>query len=338
MKKHYLLLILLIIMVFTSYAYAANQDTKSFASDSIGIKLDYPSKWRVDEYQWGLMLTEPETNATFTAQAFFMPSELEQIYDINMNKEYELIYAGKYQNLEESEKEFAGKTWDYAFVKGGIGSDVEYFEKNYSLLLGNTVYSIEIFYESKVPEETVKTMDKVLDSMKLMYKESELPLVRNYMKKWKESKESKKDLNYISQGRKFQIDYSPPWLFLGGGLYTEGSFYYLLEDPFKDIGMFFVIIPKSDPVEAMNLIQDLGADYTSPYSVVGEETIKINQTECVKRILTQGAGEHIQNTSYYATKMGDQTLIAVFSYLKPADGIDYTQVMEDLLKKVSIHK
>jgi len=77
----------LLIMLSASDVIAQDKNLKSHSSDMVGIKLDYPSDWTVDDYSWGFTLNDPASTASISVQVYFMPAELENAYDVNLNPE-----------------------------------------------------------------------------------------------------------------------------------------------------------------------------------------------------------------------------------------------------------
>lgn len=336
MRKPIILIAILTAFFMPAPSVANDSNIETFSSDSVGMKVDYPSNWNVQEYRWGFVLTEPETNASVNFQAFFMPKELEEKYDINMNEEYEKIYLGRFESRDKGEIEISGLTWDYTVAKGGINSDIEYIDIACSILLENTVYLIQVFYNTNVDDEIKKTTEEIVDSVRLMYRTVDLPMIRRYRNEWLETKDSQSSLSLTAPGRLFEIDYEPPWIFLGGGSNTEASFYYIAKDPFIDIGMFFVEFPMDDAYEVLNIIQDISAQYTIDYIHVHESVVFFNEYEFIKREMRQGLDENLQHTRMFATEHNGRTLIAVFTYLKEDETINQDKVIDEFMENLKL--
>jgi FlaG/FlaF family flagellin (archaellin) len=214
-----ILLVSFVLLACTS-AYAVEGKTETFSSDTVGVKLDYPSGWHIDTYRWGFSITDPITTSSVSVQTYFMPSELEKAYDINMNEDFSRIYGDTFESVGEGEKEISGLTWDYTAGHGAIGTVMEYEETSYSILVKDTVYSVEKFVLKNTPDTVRKQMDEIVESVRLMYKNSELPLVRNYMNLWTESKDANKEITLDLSSADMSFTYKPPWMFSGAGAST----------------------------------------------------------------------------------------------------------------------
>lgn len=331
-----ILLVSFVILVCTA-AYAAEEsaNTKTFSSDTIGVKLDYPSSWSLDTYRWGFSITDPMTTSSVSVQAYFMPSELEEAYDLNLNEDFARIYGDAFESVGQGEKEISGLTWDYTSGHGAIGTPMEYEETTYSVLIEDTVYSVEKFVLKNTPDSVKEKMDKIVDSVRLMYKNSELPAVRNYMNLWKESRDNNKEITLDIPVADMSFTYKPLWMYSGAGASTDVSFHYLSGDPYTDIDMMILRIPDADPARAMNNVQTIIETLTSKYTVAGERDEKVGSVNYKVRMLTQGSGSDLLHTRFYSTGRKNLSVILIFAYLDKAS-VHADEKINDLLDGLNL--
>jgi hypothetical protein len=326
-----------IFMLFILTSAAPADDMKLFASDSVGIKLMYPSGWQVDEFRWGFTLMERTTQATVTVRAQYFPKEFEKAYDVDLNPEFALAYNGKFEELESGEKQVDGLTWDYTSVKGAKGSAMEYIQETYSLLKGDSFYSIELYYNTSIADKVTDDFKKILDSVKLMYRDGELPLATKYKKEWDSASKEKKPLSIASPSGNVVIEYTPPWIYGGSGSGTETGLHYISGDPYLDFDMVLVKHEIPDPKMAITSIQGWVGMLTDNYTPEEEGTVTFNNNDYFYRKLIQGSGDHIIHTWMYSTKLGNGTLIFVFAYHDKAKE-KAQETIENLMKGVTIKK
>lgn len=318
MKRLLTVICVLLVILSASGAIADDAKLKSHSSDMVGMKLDYPSGWVVDDFSWGFMLTDPVTTASVSVQVYFMPAELEEAYDINLNLEFSEVYGDLFESVDEGEKEISGFTWDYLISHGSIGTPLEYFETSYSVLIDNTVYSIQIFNPANVPKEILDDLKAVIDSVKLMYRESELPLIREYKKEWDKVEKDGTVLTFDIPSNGMKIDYSPPWMFAGSGVNSDAAFHYLSGDPFQDIDMLLITLANPDVNRSVAMLKGILASLTSPYSSDNEDEATFNREKYYIKLLTQGKDEHVLHTRFYAVAHNDESIIIIFAYHEKA--------------------
>lgn len=335
MKKLLTAICILLVILSASAAIADDTKLKSHSSDMVGMKLDYPSSWVVDDFSWGFMITDPATTASVNVQVYFMPAELEEAYDINLNPEFSKVYGGLFESVDEGEKEISGFTWDYLISRGSIGTPLEYFEASYSLLIENTVYSVQLFNPASSPKETFDDLKAIVDSVKLMYRESELPLIREYKKKWDKAEKNSSGLSFDIPSNGIKIEYSPPWMFTGTGVNTDASFHYLSGDPHKDIDMLLIKIENPDVKKSVTMLQGILASLTCPYSSDNDDEATFNREKYYVKLLTQGKDESILHTRFYAVENNDESLIIIFAYHEKAHE-HADELIDDFMEGVNL--
>jgi hypothetical protein len=323
-----LLVSFVILACMAAYAAEGSSNTKTFSSDTIGVKLDYPSSWKIDTYRWGFSITDPMTTSSVSIQTYFMPSELENAYDINMNEDFSRIYGDAFESVGEGEKEISGLVWDYTTGHGAIGTPMEYEETTYSVLVEDTVYTVEKFVLSNTPDSVKEKMDKIVESVRLMYRNSELPAVRKYMNTWKESRDENREIKLEIPSADMSFSYKPLWMYTGAGASTDVSFHYLSGDPYTDIDMMILRIPDTDPVRAMNNVQKIVETLTSNYTVAGERDEKVGGINYKVRSLTQGSGSDLMHTRFYVAGRKNLSVILIFAYHDKASAIADEKINE----------
>ncbi|MBU1023443.1 hypothetical protein KKB99_04050 [bacterium] len=316
--KIFRILMCTFVLLATTGSFAAANTTISHSSDTVGVKLEHPTDWLVDDFRWGYMLTDPITSASVSVHVYFLPKEMEKEYDINMNEEFSKIYGGWFESVEEGEKEISGLTWDYVTGHGSIGTPMEYYETSYSLLIENTVYSIELYHMANAKKELLDEMNKVIESVRLMYKKSELPVIREYKKDWNSSKKENGHMTFTILDGDVVFNYASPWMFAGTGANTKVSFHYLSGDPLTDVDMIVVKLPMLDVKLATTNILAILASMTSPYASETDDEVRINGNKYYVKYVTQGIDESILHTRFYTIDHNGESLIVIFAYHEKA--------------------
>jgi hypothetical protein len=335
MKRLLTVICILLVILSASGAIADDTKLKSHSSDMVGMKLDYPSGWVADDFSWGFMLTDPSTTASVSVQVFLMPAELEEAYNINLNLDFSKVYGDLFESVDEGEKEISGFTWDYVISRGSIGTPLEYFEASYSLLIENTIYSVQLFNPASSPKETLDDLKDVIDSVKLMYRESELPLIREYKKKWDKAEKDGTGLSFDVPTNGIKISYSPPWMFAGTGTSTDAAFHYLSGDPYKDIDMLLITIPNPDVNKSVAMLQGILASLTCPYSSDKEDEATFNREKYYIKLLAQGKDENVLHTRFYAVEHNDESTIIIFAYHEKAHE-HADELIDDFMEGVNL--
>ena len=336
MRRSYIIVLAILVLgIFTSATPGDNM--KLFASDSVGVKLMYPSGWRLEEFRWGFTMVEPKTQSTVTVRSQYFPKEFEKAYDIDINPEFTLAYNNKFEELESGEKQVSDMTWDYSSVKGAKGNALEYIQETYSLLKNNSFYSVELFYNTTIADEVKKKFKDIVDSVRLMYRESDLPLVVKYKKKWDSAAAEKKPMSIASPSGIVEIEYNQPWIYGGAGAGSEASLHYLSGDPYTDYDMILVKHESPDPKTAITSLQSFVGLLTDEFKPEEEGTVTFNRNDFFYRKLTQGSGEHVIHTWMYAISQGRGTLVFVFAYHEKAKE-KAQEVIENFMHGIKIKK
>jgi len=328
------IVVLLILPASTSFGLA-EKNLRMFASDSVGVKLEYPDGWKVEEFKWGFVVTEPQNLSTITVKSQFFPKEYETAYDINLNEEFMKVYSGKFEELESGECEIGGLKWDYSSVKGAKGSPLEYLQKTYSILINNSLYSVEFYYNSNIPEDVKAQLQKTGESVKLMYKESELPIMRKYMKEYNDAVSKGTKLKYSALDNDIAIEYSPPWSFAGAGAGSEAGFHYFTGDPYKDIDMILIKHESADPREAIIALKTWVGLLTDTFNLEEENMVTYNNNKYHFQKLVQGKDEHTVHTWISAVKYKEGSIVVVFAFHHMALEIA-PKAVEDLMKGITL--
>jgi len=314
MRKFLTIAAVLILVFSVTKNGASEENSKMFSSDSVGVKLEYPAGWEVVEFKWGFAVTDDATQSTVTVKSQFFPKENETAYDINLNEEFAKVYVGKFEEVTSEERELDGLKWDYSMVIGAKGTALEYDQEMYSTLISNSLYSIELYYMTSVEQNVKDSLQKIKDSVKLMYKETELPMVRAYMKEYKNAAAKNKGLRFTALDNKVSIEYFSPWAFSGGGSGSEGGFHYFTGDPYADIDMILIKHESPDPREAVISLKTWVGLLTDTFTMVEENTATYGENKYYYQKLVQGVDEHLVYTWIYAINQGESTAVIVFAF------------------------
>ena len=320
-------------IILGSFAYAA--PTISHSSDMVGVKLEHPKGWLVDDFHWGYMLTDPVSTASVSVHVYLLPKEMEENYDINMNEEFAKIYGGWFESITEGEKEISGLKWDYVTGRGSIGTAMEYYETTYSVLIENTVYSVELYHKANATEKLTNELEKVMESVRLMYKTSELPLIREYKKEWTDASVENEQLSFMIPDGDVTFSYTGPWMFTGTGSVAQASFHYLSGEPMNDVDMIVVKLPIPDVKLATKSLLAILASMTSPYATETDDEVRIKGNKYFVKSVTQGKDDSILHTRFYTTLHNNESLIVIFAYhVKAKENAD--EIIDSLMKGMKL--
>lgn len=318
-------------------AYGA-ANFRMFSSDTVGVKLEYPSSgWKVEEFRWGFAVIENGTQSSLTVKVQYFPKEYEKAYDIDLNKEFEKVYVGKFEELIAEKRQLDGLQWDYSMIIGAKGSPLEYCQEMYTTLIQNSLYSVELYYQTSSGKDVKDNLQKIKDSVRLMYKKSELPMIRDYLRSYNSAKSNNAPLEFTALGNRVTIKYQAPWAFSGGGTGSEGGFHYFSGDPYTDIDMILIKHEANDPREAIIALKSWVGLLTDAFNLIEENTITYGKNKYHYQKLVQGSGEHLLNTWMAAMKLENGgTAVIVFAFHQKA--MDKAPMLIDEFMKQVVFK